>query len=457
VIEIPTRLLRPFRTLLRMTCLPGVPRVPTPFVVCRAGKSGLSLSCQQGDVGLRRLLPGRCTAGAVALPATLLADLDRADGDTVALEQTDPTRGRATWREAGAHRDVAFDTVEPASLPEIAAGKDAVAMAAGFVPALAEAVKTTSRQVTRFALSRILLRGRTGQVIGTDGKQLLIQGGFPFPWSDDRLIPSVAAFAARELAKVGPIRLGQTDDRVTLEVGPWLFALRVEAAHRFPDVDAVIPKGGSPATTLRLDPGDVALLVKAVPNLAGHREDNAPVVLDLGRVVAVRTRCETDGDAEVVLSRSRVDGVPIRALLDRRFLLRAVRLGFSTFTVPGPNRPFLCRDEARAFLFMPLEWTDPAVIQAGGSNDNQPQPVRHEPEPERRPAVAASNGSQNQPRRDDDDPAGLLAEAEALRAALQDGLARASRLVAALRQQRKQTRALQAALASLRRLHPPDP
>ena len=48
----------------------------------------------------------------------------------------------------------------------------------------------------------------------------------------------------------------------------------------------------------------------------------------------------------------------------------------------------------------------------------------------------------------------LVAEAEAIRSGVQDLLARVTRLVAALKHRRRQTRALRAAIASLRQLDP---
>ena len=50
----------------------------------------------------------------------------------------------------------------------------------------------------------------------------------------------------------------------------------------------------------------------------------------------------------------------------------------------------------------------------------------------------------------------FLAEAEMLRSQLQDVLSRTNRLIAILKQQRRQNRALQAAAASLLRLQPRD-
>jgi hypothetical protein len=50
------------------------------------------------------------------------------------------------------------------------------------------------------------------------------------------------------------------------------------------------------------------------------------------------------------------------------------------------------------------------------------------------------------------EPLDVLAEAEALRGMFQEALGRTSRLIAALRQQRRQERAMRSAMNSLRRL-----
>ena len=53
---------------------------------------------------------------------------------------------------------------------------------------------------------------------------------------------------------------------------------------------------------------------------------------------------------------------------------------------------------------------------------------------------------------DPGEPLDPIAEAEELRVALQAALTRTSRLIAALKQQRRQSRVVESALASLRRL-----
>ena len=53
------------------------------------------------------------------------------------------------------------------------------------------------------------------------------------------------------------------------------------------------------------------------------------------------------------------------------------------------------------------------------------------------------------------EPLDPISEAEELRVALQTALTRTSRLIAALKQQRRQSRVVETALASLRRLQQP--
>jgi hypothetical protein len=207
---------------------------------------------------------------------------------------------------------------------------------------------------------------------------------------------------------------------------------------------------GGTSTRLHLHPEDGNSLLKTLPRLPGGKEENAPVTLDLGKAVAVRACSEKEASAEVVLTHSRMEGPPVSVVMDRRFLLRAVQLGFQSLTILKADRPVLCQDEGRTYLWMPLEAGKPEETP---STPAPTQPVPTNPQPARRPAVPSSNGTHlENPREGHEEPTDLLAEAEALRALLQEGAARAGRLIAALKHQRKQTRALQAALTSLRKL-----
>jgi hypothetical protein len=333
-----------------------------------------------------------------------------------------------------------------------------------FLPALAQAVATVSRESARLALTRIQLRGRAGEIVATDGKQLLVQGGFSFPWTEDILVPAVPAFGQRELATADGMALGRTATHLAMHVGPWTFLLAFDSQGRFPDAAKVIPSPEGVTSRLRLDPEDAAALLAALPRLPGRADEHAPVTLDLGRRPAVRARAEAEAEAtEVVLARSARAGRPVRLCTDRSFLRRALQLGFTEIQIRSPKDSICCRDASRCYVWVPLDperalTNDPdkrevSTAQLPVVPSPTLSPERIDPMPPTR-----VNGD---PAPDNDKPQGqplpaslveLIAEGESLRELLHEVYGRCSRLVAALKHQRRQAQAVQAAMASLRKL-----
>jgi hypothetical protein len=94
-----------------------------------------------------------------------------------------------------------------------------------------------------------------------------------------------------------------------------------------------------------------------------------PVTLEAGQTVAVRVR-EGDGPvANVVLERSKAEGPPRQVVTDRRYLLRALQLGFTEVLIDKPQTP-LCVDARRSYLWMPLSGGEPVAGPA------KPQPLK---------------------------------------------------------------------------------
>jgi hypothetical protein len=453
MIELPAGLLRRFRSLLRQSAPAGGPRDPGPAVLCQAGGKGLCLCCRQGDVALRHFSAGCFPAGCVAVPGPLLAELEGLGAIT--LEQPAPFKARASWREGEGLHVKEFDTADPSSLPATPSlPRGSVPMPAGFLRALAEAAKTASReggagalrQPGRGALCRILLRASDGAVVASDGRQLLVQIGFPLPWKGDVLIPALPALSSRELSGEQPARLGRQGSRLLLGAGPWLLQLPAEAARAYPDINSAIPPVQGKGTRLRLDSEDVGLLLGALPALPGRDQEHSPVTLSLEAAAIVRAG--EGAIREVRLARSRVLGPALEVAMDRRYLLRALRLGFRELEVASAGRPIACRDDRRTFVWMPLDV--PRAVSPGRTP--RVPPARQESERTRpMPAPDDRNGRPGPPGGEAD----ALAEAEALRLQLQEALARTTRLIAALKQQKRQGRVVLAAVASLRKLQQP--
>jgi hypothetical protein len=316
----------------------------------------------------------------------------------------------------------------------------------------------------RLALLRVQLRGKAGQVVATDGKQLLIQRGFAFPWSEDVLVPRVPVFGSKELAGEKNIEVGRTTSHVAVQTGDWTFLLAIDTDSRYPDVNGVIPRTGSQTTCLRMHPDDAVFLAVTIPKLPGRNLEFSPVTLDLGSQAIVRAQEEEERVhvTEVVLSRSSVSGPPMRLCLDRDYLARALKLGFTELLVPGPSKPVLCQDQHRLYVFMPLD--EKAAVPPGkgmhrvasAEGDHQPESTPKERRNAIMPAVPPNGRNPddhlNAPQPERSGIEEIIAEAEALRTQLQEASVRTSRLIAALKQQRRHTRAVQAAMASLRQI-----
>ena len=93
MIELPRGLAREFRAVLRKCRTQGRAREPCPFVVCRGGAHGLTLTCEAGGVVLRHETEGRQAGEVIAFPATVLAGLEGAGRVPVRLSRTAPTKG----------------------------------------------------------------------------------------------------------------------------------------------------------------------------------------------------------------------------------------------------------------------------------------------------------------------------------------------------------------------------
>jgi hypothetical protein len=185
----------------------------------------------------------------------------------------------------------------------------------------------------------------------------------------------------------------------------------------------------------------------------------------------------------VVLQRSTRDGESMRVNMNRRFLLRAVQLGFTEIELAAPNAPARCRDDHRAYVWAVLDAesaTKPAdnairVLSTASempasrlkptrrnqnmaTNNNDTNGEKHSSpaSPKQLTANAGASkvkavhrASRKAPRQQTPD---LIEQAEGLRRSLRELLGKTNDLIVALEQQRRQSRLVRSTLASLREL-----
>jgi hypothetical protein len=199
-----------------------------------------------------------------------------------------------------------------------------------------------------------------------------------------------------------------------------------------------------------------------------------PITLDLSGKIALRARAEGQGKVtEVVLGRSEVVGPPVQLVSNRSYLARSLELGFLEFQVVGASRPVVCRLKDRIYAWMPLaegKALPPGedVLRITSQEENAPTT---KPRQGRRKATSPTpqaNGSEVQPTVPNPSPkaserptngngfGNLIEEAEGLKEALREVYQRTVRLVAVLKQQRKQSKLVASTLATLKQLQQMD-
>jgi hypothetical protein len=466
LIELTRSLARAYRTVLRRSLMDQGQRHSWPLLLCKADDGGLTLQSVQSEMALCFHQPSPRTLELIAFRAHVLAEFEGRTDAGVLVEHVAEGKGRARWDDAGVPRVLDIDTVTPDSVPmfpEVPA--DLTPMPAGFLTVLDEACRTVGKeQGGRFALTRIQLRGRRGDVVATDGRQLLVQAGFRLPWNDDILIPRTSVFACREFACDDQVLLGRSKTHVAVRCGPWTLLLEIDPKSRFPDTQAVIPRSVSIAARLTLDDRDAALLTSVLPKLPGVRDFSAPVTLDVGRRIAIRARAEgSDQVTEVPLVHSTATGPPMLLHLDRRLLHRAVAMGFRELEAVDADTPVMFRDRRRTFLWVLLDKKNaiPAgadVIRVDPADGTAAPPATPPLTRKEMEMPPPNNGQHPQQDRLRDQPLekwdieDIIAETEELRSVIQDAGARTIRLLAALKHHRRRSRAVQQAMHSLQQL-----
>ena len=115
----------------------------------------------------------------------------------------------ARWTDEAGPHEVRLPPILGSPLVWPAEPKKLWPVTPDFPAALHEAGKTAARETpNRYATDHVQVRGKAGQVIGTDGKQALTVGGFAFPFPDDLLVPAVPVFGCKDLGRERAVSLG---------------------------------------------------------------------------------------------------------------------------------------------------------------------------------------------------------------------------------------------------------
>lgn len=478
MISIPRSILSTFRSLIRKAGLHKRTAGYTPSVTLVADGKGCLIRCASPQVALQYQHPGSFSTGIVRLPLEALEAVEGKDHDTITVESDGAQRPLVSWTDRGVPRQASFDVQKPTTFPEVPA--EFTANEPSLWSALRDAVPVIDRESSRYALGCLHLRGNLGRIDVTDGKHVLTQAGFKFPWTDDVLLPANGILGCRTLDLKQQIEVGSASDWIGFRSGPWLAMLAVQQEGRFPKIDDVIPRPETAKSRLELSADDAAFLGDVLPRLPCDDPLFEPITLDLnGRVLLRAREADRARPTQVELTGSRLEGPAVTLNTNRSYLAHALRLGFRTLHSFGPESPVLCADDRRRFLWClldaksviprhedPLCITAPIEARRPANRIKQALSKPHSTFPGKAPMAAITSTHQlavsaTAAKPHDSQPAkptgtrqaaSTIEQALALRDALRGIAQQAGELARSLKQQKRQARIVATTLASLKEL-----
>jgi len=486
MITVTRSLLCQVRSVLRRAGV-GKSKSSHPEIIVRAANDGLRIQVLSDQLAIEYHHAGQFDAQELVVPCDLLVAAEGRSEDLVTLQSQGPGRATASWIDQGIPQEL--ELVSNASA-DFAAGFPAMPEAftdnsPELLAGLATAATIAEGERTRFALDCLQLRGTQGKIVTTDGRQVLVQSGFAFPWTHELLVPASRVFASKELAQAGSVRVGLIQDWVAFQSGPWTIWLRIEKEARFPKIDDLIRDSAAALSRLSIDQQDGQFLCAALARLPSDEPSHQPITLDLNGQVIVRAKAVGQTrPTELVLSRSQLDGDSLSINTDRRFLARAVKLGFEQVCFFGPQAPVLCDDGRRQYLWAVLDSdgalrpsADAIRIEATAFRPFESQ-IPHKTSRRRlnviHTASQSNAGNQDGNNRTGNTQAGSgrpsngrrslpeltvegeanrpIVQAMALRAVLRETLIQTNELIRALKRDKRQSRLVASTLASLKQL-----
>jgi hypothetical protein len=228
-------------------------------------------------------------------------------------------------------------------------------------------------------------------VVGTDGRHLFSANTFQFGLPKSVIIPSRKFIGWSGFSADGDWRVGVKLDEekgepewLELRSDHWTFITK-PIQGTYPNWRQVVPEDGEKVTTVTLSEEAVDLLLDALPRLPGSDEAYQPVDLVVaGGQFSLAAQAKQDTEpSQVPVPGATVTGDDTRIRLNRSFVTKALRFGFTSFELTDEVSPILFTAPGRKLVAMP--------IRMGTTPSPQPTP---QPETE---AVAPATPSTEAP------------------------------------------------------------
>jgi DNA polymerase III sliding clamp (beta) subunit (PCNA family) len=263
--------------------------------------------------------------------------------------------------------------------------------------ALLEAFKCVSSDETRYVLRGAYVdvsEKQSHYVVATDGKHLYSSNSFHVPIGTSVIIPDHRFLAWKGFGQDGDWLLRIESDKngkpacIELTSFGWTFVAKAIDGN-YPNWRQVLPDPSGRKTTIKVLGNAVDEFAEIIGKLPCD-EFNHSVGLKLdqrGKLVLFARASGTDKPTEVAFSAVEVTGKPVTVLLNRNYLLKALRFGLGEIQIQDALSPVRCTDQTgRQLVIMP--------IRMDGATP-QPVPTQQPSSPPQKTAQASPTSGNN--------------------------------------------------------------
>lgn len=372
---------------------------------------------------LDRFATVRLEQPAVGEPASLLLPYEEllktskacGNGDTMAVhseENASEWSGIISYPISGqlvAHRCASLKVEEFPSIPRIKG--DSLTLPENVRSSILDAFECASTDETRYILNGAYLdvsQEDGHYVVATDGRQLYSSNSFKLPCKESVIIPTHKFLEWREFNRDGDWQL-RTASAEKKGEHPWLqitsrrwrFITR-QIEGSYPNWRQTVPSATSWNARFELEESTLGEVCQLIDRLPCTDLINLPIRIEVKdtKVTLIAEAPGADQPIRVELKQAKAIGNPMTLRLNRRYLIRALKLGLNTVHFIDPLEPVRLSHEGRQLILMPLRpsiaITQPAAPEAAPLERNITMPRITTPStvPAAPPSTNGSNGHQ---------------------------------------------------------------
>lgn len=249
---------------------------------------------------------------------------------------------------------------------------------AAFKKALREALECASTDSSRHIINGACLdltQPGCHSVVGTDGRHLFSANTFQFDLPQSVIVPNRKFLGWSGFNADGDWRVGVLIDKkgepewMELQSDHWSIITKPIQGN-YPNWRQVVPTEERHATRVALNEDAVSLMLDALPRLPGSDDNCQPVdLIVVNGQFSLSARAKGDPQAsQVPVPGATVTGEDAQIRLNRSFVTKALRFGFTNFEITDELSPILFTAPGRKLVAMPIR------LESAASPKPTPQP-----------------------------------------------------------------------------------